>query len=220
MFELCTRENRIIKIYEERSLFFIAARCKSNPDFWIAPDSVQGVSCMEKLREKGLNILKLRKYVFHSFEEISYTLKHLQTTDEGYVIWDYTTNTRIKMKNPSYVAFNALRFYGLSPKRICILLIDNTADEYLSYFPDDKCKFEPYRIAFEEFRKDILSTYELYKDIEDQKSFASHIKGLPIASLLFSLRRGVPFADILAKMPLDSVVSMIESYTFPFGEAE
>jgi hypothetical protein len=211
MFELCARENQIVKLFDEDSLFFLAARCKSNPDLWIAPDSIQGVSCMEKLKENGLRILSLKKYAFHSVEEISNSLKFLPTKDEGYVVWDYKTNIRKKIKNPAYVSFNALRF-GLSPKRIYALLIENNADEYLAYFPEDKPGFEPYQAAFEKFKRDVLSTYELYKDIEDQKQFALKIKDLRIASILFQMRKGVPLVEIISRMPFDSVVNLLESY--------
>ena len=84
----------------------------------------------------------------------------------------------MKIKNPAYVAAHHLRGEGLTEKRVLDLIIMNETDEYLSIFPEDKVKFDPYMTAYSVGVMNTLNAMQVTcaDTVRTQKEFAILIK--------------------------------------------
>ena len=80
-------------------------------------------------------------YNLSSLSECLDATSKLPWNEEGYVVVDSKFN-RIKIKSPAYVAIHHMKGEGVfSTKNAIDLIKMNTADDYLSYFPEVTDKF-------------------------------------------------------------------------------
>ena len=210
IFELCTPENRVVKDYGKPVIFLIGIR-NNNYGYYILPEAFDDWLMIFKI--VGVNIDIPKKYFFNSIDNIMESMEKLPTMDEGYVCYDYDGIPIMKIKNPSYVAIHKLRDNGaLVPKRIVSLIHMNEHEEYLVYFPEDRVYFDPYINAYDNFKKDIKRVWDETKHIENQKDFAMKVKDLPIAGILFSLRKGMEIDEIFNNIVDRKLTEMVEKY--------
>lgn len=203
IFELCTRENRVVKQYDKDKLFLLAVRDK-NTGRYLDDIIVDKIS-------KGIDAERPLFLNFKNYDEIIKNIKKLPAMDEGYVckIGDW----RIKIKNPSYLAIHHLRDNGaVSNKRVSLLVWENDYDEYLGYFPEDLEFFQPYIEAYDEMEKDLNHLWDKYKDVESQKDFALSIKDSPTKSILFSMRNGKSKEEHIEKMTTNLKLEILNGY--------
>ncbi len=82
-----------------------------------------------------------------------------------------------------------IRGEGLSPKRICQLVLTGEQDEYLSYFEEDRKFFVDYIAALQDMKEEMGAVYAAHQAIESQKDFALAVKDFPFSGILFSARK-------------------------------
>ncbi|MFW6016727.1 MAG: hypothetical protein ACOCRK_09845, partial [bacterium] len=66
--------------------------------------------------------------------------------------------------------------------------------------------------AYNNFIKDINNVWDSVKHIEDQKEFALKVKDKPIASILFTLKKGFTIKDAFDKIKDKKLTEMVEKY--------
>lgn len=209
IFELIGPENRVVKSYYKPSLVFIGMRNNYTGEF----RSYSFMKLFSVKFKENENIITASKYNFSSINDIMESLKSLDAMDEGYVLWNENTDHRVKIKNPAYVQIHHLRDNGtLVPRRIVSLIHMNEHEEYLSYFPEDRQFFQPYIDAYNAFIEDINNVWNSIKHIKDQKEFALKVKDKPIASILFTLKKGFTIKDAFDKIQDKKLTEMVEKY--------
>lgn len=173
IYEVTSRETRIVTRYEKPELWYLAARknkCGTYIDF-------DGTIIGAKLPNQ---------YDLSTIEDCIKAVNELKNYEEGYVIYVDNIPT-LKVKSPLYVQAHLIKGENLSIGRICNLIIDNEIDEYLSYFPEDKHRIQPYFDGLQKFFGYIDTTFEQVKDITDKKEFAIAVKDNKYKALLFTM---------------------------------
>ncbi len=123
---------------------------------------------------------------------------------EGYVVRDANFN-RIKLKSPQYVALAHLKD-GFGPKRLIEIVRNNTAEEFLSYFPEWTEDYNKTKIKYDTLIANLIYDYCKYHSIESQKDFAIAIKGVNnFTSALFECRKS-------QKNNLDNLETFFKQY--------
>lgn len=206
IFELTSRMNRVVKHYEETSLFLLGVRSNHTHEYFNILD------VNEYLKEANINFKLPKVYKFNSFDEIMNSMKELEELDEGYVCYHEKSGQRVKIKSPSYLAIHHLRDNGvLNPKKIAFLVFENEYSEYLAYFPEDEKYFKPYIIAHDNLCKDIINVYNELKHIESQKEFALKAIKYSFNSILFELRKQEKnIHEIFSKLSDSKKLSLLE----------
>jgi hypothetical protein len=211
IFELTSPETRVVNRYADYTLTLIGARNKENCREW---DSV----ALEFLSE-DLKVPRPKIYRMASFEEVVKNSKELPELDEGYVcVWDDDELSsgsfyRLKIKNPAYLAVAHMRDNGEhSEKRVITLVMMNEQEEYLSYFPEDRQLFQKYVDAHMKMKEDVQKTWEKVKGIENQKEFALLVKDLPVSGILFRMKKGESYEQIVDRINDNSKINIFRGY--------
>ena len=188
IFEVTSRENRVVTHYDGYTLWLLAIRDNSDGMYFDR----------ESLKHHALKcgIEFPKEYYFKSIDDCMKAIEELKDLKEGYVVYENIGLSGIdeyvpvfKLKSPTYLAVHRLKGEGLTPKRIIDLVNMNEHEEYLTYFEDDRKYFEPYIKAYEILFDDINFIWEKYKMVRDQKDFAMCVKDFPFASILFRKRK-------------------------------
>jgi hypothetical protein len=190
--EVVGRENRVVTKYEDKEVYFLAAR-----------NNKTGAYISDVLYPAGWNTPN--RYKFSSVEDCMQAAKDLPDLQEGYVCYTSDGVPVCKIKSSQYVAAHRIRGEGLNPKRIMQLVMINEQDEYLSVFPEDKEYFEPYLEAWKYLLYKINVHHNNYFDVEDKKEFALLVKDYPYRAVLFKAKN----AGI---SPEESLQSQTEAY--------
>lgn len=175
--EITAMENRVVTRYSGYKLWLLAVRSNKTSQY-------------QPLLKNTLflDFNYPNEYKFESISDCIKASKELTDLKEGYVLYQDGVPV-CKVKNPAYLAVHHIRGEGLSPKRIADLVIMNEQDEYLTYFPEDLCHFEPYISAFNMFKTTLENVWEENKAIEDQKEFALKVKDVVGSSAMFIARK-------------------------------
>lgn len=180
IFEITSSENRVVKVYEGTTLWYLGCNNSNNTK------SLQLLSGSPKLPPQ----VRLPKaYSFGSFEEIRLAADNLKDLDEGYVCLDTSTGARLKIKSPTYLAVHSLRGEGLSTKRILELVCMNEQEEYLAYYPEDRKYFDPYEESLKALIEEMETAWEHLAGISDQKQFALLVKDKLYSAVMFKARQ-------------------------------
>lgn len=210
IFELCSRQNRIVKRYDSPQAYLLAVRDKYTGKY-AGLDMTAEFSRI--ISRQGASVLLPETYRFSSLPEIMDAMKQLDTLDEGYVCVEEATGLRVKIKNPAYLAVYHLRENGnINPKRIVNLIFMNDHEEYLTYFEEDRKYFQPYILAYQRLMHNIRENYARFKDIENQKEYALAVKDLPVRDILFQLRRGRSIEQVFDSLFDHKKVELIETF--------
>jgi len=215
IFELTSPETRVVKRYSDYRLNLIGIR-ERDTGFEILSKEVDWWA-------NWLNVPRPKQYSMSSFEEVMKNSKELPELDEGYVcLWDsefvdfnsrWSNTYRLKIKNPAYLAVAHMRDNGEhSEKRVIALVMMNEQEEYLSYFPEDRPLFQKYVNAHERLKEDVSRTWEKVKEIENQKEFALQVKHLLISGILFRMKKGEKYEDVIEKMNDNSKINIFRGY--------
>lgn len=131
MFELVSPYTKVVIDYPETDIYHIGTR--NNRTF--------------KEVDVDIGIKKPREYSLHSLDAVLSAANALNTNndkiieDEGFVVVDSKWR-RVKIKSPLYLSAHYLKGNKLSFNRCLDIIIHNEEDEYLSYFPEQKCAFD------------------------------------------------------------------------------
>lgn len=176
IYEVTSRETRIVTRYEVPELWYLAARknkCGTYIDF---DGSIIGAKLP-------------KQYDLATIEDCIKAAKELKNFEEGYVIYVDNVPT-LKIKSPAYVQAHLIKGEDLSVGRVCTLILNNEIDEYLTYFPEDRHRIMPYFDGLQNFYTLIENDFAEVAHIEDKIEFAKAVKNNKYQSLLFSMKQG------------------------------
>jgi len=182
IFELTSPANRIVCKYETIKLTLLAVRNNKTlkeepPELWVFHD-------------KAITTPKL-----YSFNNVNHMIQVIRDWNpeehEGIVVKDNNFN-RIKVKNPSYVAFNHMRDSLSTSLRGCIeVILLGKDDDVIPMMPDMIAKrIITLKPLVREVLKQTEQDYAELKDIEDIKTYALAAKEKLWPAALFALKRG------------------------------
>lgn len=199
-FELVSPETQVITYYPEPAMYFLAIFKNST-----------GEELDRKCFVDKYNIFKTPKeYYFLDLEAIRNLIVDLNEDDEGFVVQD-NTGTRIKIKNPRYVALHRMRNNGvLSNDKIIDLVINGEDSEYLVYFPMDNIYIQVYKDAYNKLKELTEESWNMYKHIEDKKEFALSIQNEKYKSFLFAYKNGKSFEEFFKQLSTKSKMFLLD----------
>ena len=177
LFEVTSRENRVVTNYEGTTLWYLAARHNQTGEY---VDEIKLAWLLETPEPK--------KYKFDSVEHCLEAAKALPNLQEGYVIYQGGIPIA-KVKSPAYVVVHHIRGEGLSPKRIMELVLTNEQQEYINYFPEDAIYITPYITSLQRLISEMNDLYSKVKEIENQKDFALKVKDYCYSAVVFAARK-------------------------------
>jgi len=183
IFELTSLSNKIVKFYQKEPLIWILGARETLTGKHLTDEELDNTfDCFDFVK-------KPKRFTFGSVLSILETAKHLTNLDEGYVCWDKTSNLRIKVKSPTYVAAHRMKGEGIVSMKSAVELILNREEvEFLTYFPEYTVIFEESKLYIDTVLGEADSLYLKYKDIEPQKEFALKVKDHDCSALLFQAR--------------------------------
>lgn len=134
MYELATPDNKVVVPYEDYNLFYLGQRHnKTGQEVYMPDDRISNV----------------KVYTFQTIDDVINSANELPDSEEGYVVRDQYWH-RVKIKNPTYFMLHKLANNGKPD--IVQYVLENNADELLSYFP--------------EYRKDVNKVQENFVKLE------------------------------------------------------
>lgn len=208
-FELVSPLNKVVKSYDKPALYFLAIHSNINGDY-----IKNSLNIFKDLTEKNdlfKNVRYPEKYSLSNYKEILNFISTLNPTDEGFVCYDNYHDIRVKIKNPKYLLIASKRMNGVITKeRILDIMRSNETDEYLSYFPEDKERFQRVLDAIEFFKTNVQNYYESVKDINDRKELAAQIKDYEHKAFIFKLVDKYSINDILNSMSSKKIAEIID----------
>ncbi len=173
IYEVTSRETRIVTRYEEPELWYLAARknsCGTYIDF-------DGTVIGAKLP---------KQYDLNSIEKCYKAAEAMSNHEEGFVV--YIDNVPVaKIKSPKYVAAHLIKGEGLSIGRICNLITNNEIDEYLTYFPEDTDRIMPYFKGMQKFYDNLELEYKKFSHIDNRIEFSAATNGNKLKDLMFTM---------------------------------
>ena len=203
VFELCSMYNKIVRKYPVPILYLLAAFDKEGKEIDIHNDP----------HFESFN--KPTRIIIKSLDQAISYIRNIEAEDatfEGLVLKDSKGN-RMKVKSSSYLMLHRSANNGnLSWEDIYnSCLTDDSGDEFLSYFPEYKDKFEFMKSFIFKYKSEIKKDYDEYKDIVEQKDFAQKVKDKPLYSLYFALRKGEGDIDSLFLDKAKYIVRIFEN---------
>ena len=180
VFELCSMYNQVVRYYQYPQIFLLAVFDKFGNEI-----NVDGPEFQYFEKPTTIKI--------HSIDEAIAYIKKQEKDDktfEGLVLKDKHGN-RMKVKSESYLILHrsANNGYVGWEQIYTSCLTDDGGEEFLSYFPSYRDRFDTMRKFIADSKTEIVETYEKYKGLESQKDFALSVKDSPFSFALFSLRK-------------------------------
>lgn len=179
LFELTAMENRVVTQYNEPKLTLLSARMNGTGEY------IPYHRAYAQLPPFMARSVGFREGTPEEFQQKANALKNLE---EGYVGY-YNGVPVLKVKSEAYVAVHHIRGEGLNPKRICELVASGEAEEYLTYFPEDRAVVEPCVHGMNFILERMDNWFEKIKATESQKEFAINANVTEVPSLLFTARK-------------------------------
>jgi hypothetical protein len=181
--ELCSPYNKVVRRYAEPKVYLLTI---------FKGEQELGSEMVDYLKPSKM----LRPKVYY-FNEISSVMDHIKETSvldnsyEGVVLCDDGFR-RWKVKSPTYLALHAMWGNGnlFLPQYLLPFILAGEGDELLTYYPEVGATFKAYKQRVEDAWLKLLSVWEKYWQIENQKEFALAIKHeTPFTGILFQLRK-------------------------------
>ena len=196
MFELCTPLNRVVVDYGKSDLRLIGIR--------------QRVTGQEVDISNSKQFDPVQKFDLRSMEDLMLTLDEMEPLkQEGYVVVDSNYN-RIKVKHPGYVALHHMKSH-FSVRYMVDLVRRAELAEVIAYFPEWSDILFSVKDSFDKLVDEIDRTYDLYKDIVEQKAFAQAVIKCRYSGVLFCLRNGKATSTraFLKDMHIDTLIHLM-----------
>lgn len=185
IFELVSQFTRLVVPYRDTKLYLLAIRNNKTLE-----EFDRNFLPFLSKQLFGDKILIPKTYYCNSIDEIYDSVRNMDENNqnfEGVVLCDNKFN-RIKLKSNRYMELFNVRGEGiLSDKKILQMVLDETEDDILAFFPEYKPDFDRIRrglsILITNIKND-LSSIEAYIN-EDKKIFAEKAKKSIMSDVLF-----------------------------------
>ena len=199
IFEIITKENRIVTYYDYEAIYLVGAR-----------ELITLKEVSQKVLDETAKMLKVKrpkKYPAENVEQCKKLFEGMKEDEEGLVIIDKNFN-RIKLKQESY--FRLARIKMLSEQDIFeyvlgLLQIDT---EFLDKLPEVKAKIEEIKGKWNKVMERAKEVFETIKDKPTRKEFASEALKYPFRDILFSMLDKREIAK--ERMRWDRIKNMVE----------
>lgn len=186
MFELITKQNRIVKWYDEEIIYLLGVR---NLNTFQEINQIT----LNDFAEDILEVKRPKMYNANNIKGCKKLFEKFKDDDEGLVIVDKNFN-RMKIKQESYIKLSKIKM--LKEQDIFDYVLGKTQidNEYLEKLPDVMETVNIMKDYWIEIRKEILEVFEKIKDKPTRKEFALECLKYPYKSVLFSLidNKGIP----------------------------
>jgi predicted kinase len=203
MFEMISKDNRIVTKYDEEKVVLL------------------GVRDIETLDEFGTNHIRImadrlevdapKHYKASNIEECRKLFDDIKDDEEGLVVVDKNFN-RFKLKQESYLKM--AKIISLKNQDVLDYLLGRVElDADFTDMPELKEKTEQVSKVYEEVKNYSELIYENIKHIKGQKEFALEALKYKVSSALFSLRKGRTFDE--TNIRWDRLVEFHESIRAP-----
>lgn len=182
VFELTSPINRIVCKYDDINLTLLAVRDKNtlqeeDPKNWTS---------------ESFGLTTVKTYSFNDVNHMIEVIRSWNPEDhEGVVVKDKNWN-RVKVKNPSYVAYNHMRDSLATSLRGCVeVILLGKEDDVIGMMPEPIAKrILRLKPAIQEVLSRTQKDWEEIRDIDDMKHFAQEAVLRLWPPALFALKRG------------------------------
>ena len=205
IFELISKDNRIVTKYEEERAVLIGARGNTGAE--VSQEDLDRVAI-------ALEVSRPKRFNANSVDECRKLFEGMRDDEEGVVIVDKNFN-RMKLKQQSYLKMS--KIIQLKDQDILDYLLGNTElDADFTDMPELKEKMV--RVAG--VHEDVLSyarmVYSHIEHIETDKEFASHAMNYRVKSILFKFRKSGLGCKIDIRWK--TLIEMYESIVVPVAK--
>lgn len=186
MFELISKDNRIVTKYDSERVVLIGARDLGN---------------LNELNQKELDQIaedlivdRPKRFKASNIDECRKLFDGLSDDEEGLVIIDKDFN-RFKLKQESYLKM--AKIISLKSQDVLDYMLGRLElDADFTDMPELKEKIKQVQNIYIEVKDYSELIYDKIKHIETQKDFAAEACDYEIRAVLFNLRKGIEFDDI------------------------
>jgi len=203
LFEMMSRENRIVTKYDDEFVVLIGARHIGTMKEY----------CQGQLDEMASNIGVRRPKIFEAsdVDECRRLFDNMKDEEEGLVVVDKNFN-RFKLKQESYLKM--AKIISMKNQDVLDYILGRTElDADFTDMPELKEKQDEVSKIHYGVKYYAEMIYNNIKHIKSQKEFASHALNYKIRGILFTLRKGIKFEDINTRY--DKLVEYYDSIIKP-----
>jgi len=186
MFELISKDNRIVTKYDSERVVLIGAR---------------EINTLNELNQKKLDkvaenisVDRPKRFNAISIDECRQLFGNMNDDEEGLVVVDKDFN-RFKLKQESYLKM--AKIISLKNQDVLDYMLGRVElDTDFTDMPELIEKVEEVKKIYNDVKKYAMEIYNNIKYINNQKEFASHALNYNISGILFGLKKGKDFDDI------------------------
>ncbi len=158
IFELTSPDNKIVTQYNETKMSLLAIRHVDG--------RYSSRTCCDHVA-KECDWGRPKYYPIHSIQHGIDYVNGLTDLQEGLVVYNRSNEPAYKEKSEDYLHAHKTKGEELTPKRVWNMVMEDNAAEYLSYFPEDNDRIEPYIKAYDMLIEDLECTVSLIKGDHD-----------------------------------------------------
>jgi len=187
MFELISRNNRIVTRYDDERVVLIGARNLDNLKEF-------NNNMLDKIAEE-IKVDRPKRFKATNVEECRHLFQDMNDDEEGLVVVDKNMN-RFKLKQESYLKM--AKIISMKDQDVLDFILGRAElDADFTEMPELQDKIVDVKKVYNEVRNYCEKVYWNIRSIENQKEFASHALNYKIKGVLFSMRKGMKFDDIV-----------------------
>ena len=203
IFELISKDNRIVTKYDEEFVVLIGVRNLKNL-LEVHQNELDEIA-------EHIDVKRPKRFNASSVEECRKLFEDMKDDEEGLVIVDKGFN-RMKLKQESYLKMS--KIISLKHQDVLEYLLGKTdLDADFTDMPELKEKESEITVVYNSVREYIANIFNNIKHIETQKEFASHAMNYKFSGILFKLRAGKAYEDVCDKW--DKILDYYNSMVTP-----
>jgi hypothetical protein len=199
IFEIVTKENRIVTYYDHEAVYLIGIR-----------DLTTLKEVSQRVVDETAKILKVKrpkKYSAGNVEECKKLFENMKEDEEGLVIVDKDFN-RVKIKQESYLKLARISMLNEQDIFEYVLGYSQIDIEFINRLPEVEAKIEGIRKKWNKIMETTKEVFETIKDKPTRKEFAIEAVKYPFNSILFSMLDKREIAK--ERMRWDRMKNMVE----------
>ncbi|MBI5064999.1 hypothetical protein HZA97_02075 [Candidatus Woesearchaeota archaeon] len=178
MFEIVSKENRIVTWYDYEAIYLLGAR-----DLHTLKEISQKE--LDKIAKK-LSVKRPLKYSADSIEQCKKLFENFKKDQEGLVVSDANFN-RVKVKQESYLQLSNIIMLKEQDLFEYVLGLKQIDVEYLKKLPEVTAEIERIRQEWVKIQAEIKKVFEKIKNKPTRKEFALEALKYPFKSILFAM---------------------------------
>lgn len=189
IFELCTLQNKVVRVYREPTLRLLAANVVESGEF--SHEIAYGLALTDLAESLGVKRPGIVGYPRSHEQALVYATCAAKgdPTFEGVVVLN-KYGQRLKIKLDPYKALAHMKERGVDHPRTLVPLAGRPeAFEHLERFPEAWPAYRVVAGAVQSRDLGLIEAWTRNKGIESQKEFALRIKDVPEKGILFGLRK-------------------------------